>query len=271
MSTALLLKTARDSLVPLALVFLASVFFPCLMMHALSGIDIEAIQPILQTPWIAGILRALTGVDITEGINTYFIGAFAFVHPVILTLIWSYLIATATRTLSGEIDQGTVDLLLSLPLSRGRVYVTVAVWVLLAAPLLVGGLVLGIRIGEATAGLPEPVTTANLLNLALGACALHAAVAGLSLCCAAAGSRRGSIVGLIFGILLTSFLLNILAAFWPKAQAVAVVGILHYFRPFEILRDGAPRTADAIVLFTVAAVTITIGAVIFRRRDIHVT
>ena len=54
---------------------------------------------------------------------------------------------------------------------------------------------------------------------------------------------------------MTSYVLNWLAAFWPSIEWLAVAGILRYFRPFEIVREGRIETADLVVLLTIATVT----------------
>ena len=76
-------------------------------------------------------------------------------------------------------------------------------------------------------------------------------------------------VGAVFGILIASLLLNSLAAFWPRAEALSVVGILHYFRPFAIIRDGGYEARDILVLLLIAAFAWTAGAFAFTHRDIH--
>ena len=179
------------------------------------------------------------------------------------------MVTTTSRITVGEIDRGTADLLLALPISRWRIFISVNAWVLLTAPLLCGCLWLGLWIGGATADLPEPFDLWALRHVVFNACAMLWAVAGISALCSAAASRRGQAIGIIFGILVTSYLLNWLAAFWESVEWLAVAGILHYFRPFAIVRDGGIATADLVALLSIAVVTWGAGAVIFTHRDIQ--
>ena len=124
-------------------------------------------------------------------------------------------------------------------------------------------------IGDQTAGLSERMDLWELRYVVVNAAAMLWAVVGISMLFSAAGSRRGRAVGAIFALLVASFLLNSLVAFWPRAETLAVLGLLHYFRPFAIVRDGCFQITDIAVLLSVAIITWVAGGFIFSRRDIH--
>jgi hypothetical protein len=65
-----------------------------------------------------------------------------------------------------------------------------------------------------------------------------------------------------------SFLLNYLAQFWEPARRVAFLGMLRYYRPLTILRDGAWPMRDMSILVGAALVLWTIAGLIFSRRDL---
>ena len=48
--------------------------------------------------------------------------AFLWVHPTVLTLVWAHEVVCCTRTPAGEIDRGTIDFLLGLPVSRVKIF-----------------------------------------------------------------------------------------------------------------------------------------------------
>jgi len=99
--------------------------------------------------------------------------------------------------------------------------------------------------------------------------AMLLAVSCIALLISSASSRRGKAMGAAFGILLSSFLLNWLAAFWPAAERLAYLGILRYFRPFAIIKGGAMIWSDVLLLLAVAVTAWIGGGVWFVRRDIH--
>jgi hypothetical protein len=97
---------------------------------------------------------------------------------------------------------------------------------------------------------------------------LYLAVGGLAWLVSASSNRRGPAILIVFLILLASFLLNFLAQFWEVARNVSFLGILDYYRPLYILRDGRVPWSDIGVLLTVAASLWTAAGVVFSRRDV---
>ena len=224
---------------------------------------------ILQNPLIQTVIRTLLGTEISDQIGPLAFVSIAWVHPVVLTLLWAHEIMFCTRMPTQEIDRGTIDVLLGFPISRGEAYRSESVvW------LLTGIVILGIGwIGNAIGTLAlEPelrpgfdATARVLVNLF----ALYVAVGGVAFLVASGSEHRGRAVGAIFGLVLGSFFLNFLAAFWAPAQAIAFLGILHYYQPFQVIQDGSLPVRDVLALLTVGIVTWGIGGAIFARRDIR--
>lgn len=270
MNLTLFLKTARDHRT-LMLVLSGAVFvFPVAIIQAFTSMPWDMMEQFLtRMPWISNLIKSLTGADISEMISINALGSFVFVHPVILTVTWASIIAAATRVIAGEIDAGTADLVMALPLSRWQLYISVSAWPVVCCVLMVGCMWIGIWMGDRVADMDHPIDVLSLWRVALNAVVMHSAVVGIAMLCSASATRRGRSTGIVIGILVVSFLLNSLAAFWPKIESVAVFGLLHYFRPFVIVRDSRLEPWNIGVLLSVAVVTWTVGGVIFSRRDIH--
>ena len=269
MNVALFRKTAHEHRWLFVLILFTTSVFPVIFVHAFLAFPIEQTEGFLKVPLVRAMIKALTGADVMELFSINALGAFAFVHPVMLALGWACVVVSAARVIAGEIDVGTADLLLALPVSRFRAYLSVTAWVFLCCPLLAGAAWFGVWMGTVTADMPEVLDIWSLGPVAVNSAAMLIAVAGVATLISAVSSRQGRAVGVAFGILLCSFLLNWLAAFWEPAQRLAFVGILRYFRPFVILREGHLQTADVAVLLAVALITWSIGAVVFTRRDVH--
>ena len=73
-------------------------------------------------PLIKPLIAALLGVNPQSQFSTEMTQAFLWVHPTVLATIWGHEIMYCTRTPAGEIDRGTVDFLLGLPVSRWKLY-----------------------------------------------------------------------------------------------------------------------------------------------------
>lgn len=268
MSTALFRKTGREQRWSLSMTAAGSAVFPILFINAFDTFDFAHAEAFLNLPFVNTLIRALTGSDVAEVLNRQSLAAFPFIHPVILALGWTNVVAMATRSLVGEIETGTGDLLLSLPLTRWRIYASVTAWLLVACPLLACAAWCGATIGLATGDLRDTANGWSLRYIVLNETAMLLAVGGLAVLISALSVRRGRAMACAFGILLSSFLLNVLAAFWPAAERIAYAGILHYYRPYVIIREGGPNIPDLAVLVAVAVVTWTAGGIVFARRDI---
>jgi hypothetical protein len=72
----------------------------------------------------------------------------------------------------------------------------------------------------------------------------------------------------VFVIVVASFLLNYLAQFWEPAQKFAPLGMLRYYRPLFIFRDGAWPWRDIVILLGAGALLWITGGIIFARRDL---
>ena len=86
-------------------------------------------EPLLRLPFFQNIMRALLGTDLAGNFAPVVFVSFAWVHPVALVILWTHEIVLCTRFPVGEVDRGTVDVLLGWPVSRWQVYLSeTAVW-----------------------------------------------------------------------------------------------------------------------------------------------
>jgi hypothetical protein len=97
---------------------------------------------------------------------------------------------------------------------------------------------------------------------------LYTAVGGGAWLFSALSDRRGRAIGAAFVVVVASFLLNYLAQFWDPARRVSFLGVLRYYRPLAILRDGAWPLRDMSILLGAALILWSAAGVIFSRRDL---
>ncbi|MBN1846059.1 MAG: ABC transporter permease subunit [Sedimentisphaerales bacterium] len=225
----------------------------------------------LQLKIVKTFLRALMGTQIGDMLGPEMVLSLAWVHPVVLALVWGHAITLGSRLPAGEIESGTIDVLLSWPLSRPRIYLAHAL-VGLAAGTVV--LLMALTASLSAGRFVEPAfrTAPDMLGrIFVNLWCLYAAVGGVTSWIAAMSSHRSRAVGVAFGLLLASFLLNFLVQFWPPAEKIAFLSILTYYRPLQILQAGAWPLGDLLVLLGLAVIGSLAGALVFARRSICTT
>lgn len=268
MNRGILYKTLREVWVATLLFGIGVFAFEAVLAYIFPRFQEQFQAQILQMEFIRNMISALLGAELGNQLGPMTLGSIAWVHPIILALIWAHVIVFCTRLPVGEIDRGTVDVLFGLPVSRFGVYVcdtfvgVVTTLVILAFAL--GGCLFG-----NLSVVPEnrPDITALLWVLANLFC-LVLAVGGLAFLVSTMSRRRGRAVGTVFGIVLASFFLNFLVQFWEPARAFAFLGLLHYYQPLGILQGGGVPWGNMGVLAGLGVGFWILGAVVFRRRDI---
>jgi ABC-2 type transport system permease protein len=190
-----------------------------------------------------------------------------FTHGVVLTLAWAVIIATTSRVTAGEIEKGTADLLLTLPVTRGEVYFSTSLVWFLAATILSICPVIGVWLGIQLF-VEEVIDTRVYFRPALNFFFLLLAIGGISSMVSCLIDRRGLAVAVIIGILLASTVLNFIEPFIEGIGNIRFLGLLNYFRPVDVVRAGQWPVFEMVVLALIGIICWTIGLTAFCRKDI---
>lgn len=233
--------------------------------------------------------------------------AVALLHPVVVILACLWSVGRAGGAVSGEIERGTMELLLSQPVPRSRLILAHFLVDAITIPALCACVVLGTQLGLWLVG-PFDVDYASVKKLppafqifmkngpttldvsatrqwlgALNLAALMFAVTGLTMAISSIGRNRFRALGTA-GLLGTAmFILNIVGQLWTPAGYFRPLSVFFYYQPQKIwLKDqwtvdlGEAWTHDEPLLaLPVLPVLVAVGAVgylvalhIFVRRDL---
>jgi len=187
---------------------------------------------------------------------------FSMMVPLVLIAV---AVSGAAAATAGEEERGTADLLLSLPVSRGRVVVAKVLATVIAVLLVAAATLLAIAVGAplvdlevGLADLAAGVLMTALLALFFGAVALLVATVT---------GKRAVVLGTAVGLALAAFLLNALAPMadwlepWQKASP------FYWALGDNPLINGVDAPMAGLLL--VAAVAqVVLADVAYRRRDI---
>jgi len=189
---------------------------------------------------------------------------FSFFLPA-LTL--GFGIAYGGSAIGSEEDSGTLDLLLSYPISRRSVltqkFGAITVFALLVLVASTAGLLLGVVMVDSSiniVNLAAAVLNVGLLTLLFGT---------LTLALTGVGLNRGAASGISAGLAALTFLMNSLAPLADLPEVVRHITPWYYYDAVEVLQTG-PVPLNAAVLLVGIVILLVIGLVGFQRRDIAV-
>lgn len=265
---AIFLKTASDSASLLAAAALGIVAFVVLFVWAMLNLGDEVLEFASRFAFLRKVFEAGFGIQVDGEVSINILFAVCFTHAVVLALSWAAMISISTRVTVGEIEKGTADLLLTLPVTRSEVYVSTSLVWMLAAALLSVCPVVGVWIGSRIFETPESVVVIRYFRPALNFLCLLLAVGGISSVVACSLDRRGRAIAIVVAAVLSSAVLNFIEPFIEAIRPLRFLGLLNYFRPVDVFRAGTWPWMSMGVLLIIAATCWLAGLIVFSRREI---
>lgn len=190
---------------------------------------------------------------------------FGFVWPLMAIMLT---VAFAGSALSRGVEQRTVGLLLSLPVSRLHIY-----WARVLAGLT--GLIL-FTLASIVVVWPLAVQcnyeldAMQVWDMSVLGIVFGAAVLGISMLLAAWIDESGKLYGAAGGVLLAMYVGNLIAGLEPDFDVVKYASVFHYFMPGDVVSGSGLDMIAVTVLGGVTAATLLVGSLIAKRRDLSV-
>ncbi|HEX6129310.1 MAG TPA: ABC transporter permease subunit [Candidatus Limnocylindria bacterium] len=188
-------------------------------------------------------------------------------HPLAIAFVAVFAIGSPVAAIAGERERGTLEVLLSRPISRHRHYAVVALAVLVLVALVVAALVLGQLAGVWAVGVTEELEMARLPLVFANGVLLWAAFGSFSLAASVSSDRAGPALGLSLGYLLLNYFFEILGSLWDAAEWTQDYSLFHHFQPGELL-SGEADPLDFAILAAAMVVPIAWALVVYPRRDL---
>jgi ABC-2 type transport system permease protein len=219
------------------------------------------------------LLKLAPNLQAGFGLEDYL--AFTWLHPLFIGLGAVFVVSRASDGLTGEIERGSIYLLLSRPIPRWTFVLGKALEMLFGAGVISLGGLLGLLLGVQAlpltlpAGsqvLATPLPLANYGLVALMAWLIFAALGGGAFFIAACFSRTALSAGLGTAWTLVSFVLDVIPFF--AASALAWLNPWHHYFPQAIVAGEAIDPHGVTVLLGWALGGIAAAAWLFSRRDL---
>jgi ABC-2 type transport system permease protein len=207
---------------------------------------------------------------IAFGIEGNFADPGVFLSGYVFNFLWPLIaaigaIALATRVAT-DADRGFLDIVLSTRLPRVRHLLGSIATQIVGIAALALTMVVSILVGDL---LIEPnFPTDRVLVAALHAFAFGVAVAGPATLLAVLLLDRGRAAGLVAGVLVIMYLLNVVAALAPDVDWLASVSAFHYFDVKGLIGKGVYPVADSLLLGGIGVACWALALAAFQRRDL---
>ena len=193
--------------------------------------------------------------------------AFAFQHPAVTVPCLACMIVLGTIP-AAEREATLLDLLLARPVRRGEYIAAVVITQTLVAVLLSLGLLIGVTIGLAMVDVPDEFPWTRYILCAAAFAPLLLASGGITLLFAAGARRRGPAVVRAVSLILTLFVIEVLADLWAPFATIRVISPFHYYKPIAIAVIPELPVWHPLLLLAVFGVTSFLAYVRFSRRDV---
>lgn len=241
--------------------------FQILICAIVGNTDIEgAMQEISRSlpPFIQKIITE----ELALGIGSRGLIVFAWNHPVVHAMLAAVMIMLASRAIAGEIEDGTLELILSQPLSRPAYLTTQIIFALFVLFGLISIMLVGVKLGLLRFGLQRVLSWPTFLPVALNLLSLELAIYGVTLFLSSLQREAGRVVTITLLFVLLSYLLQAVVRLWPAIQFLQRFTIFEYYSPQRMVLNESISWWNIAVLLTVSFATGGAGWWKFMRRDI---
>ena len=188
-------------------------------------------------------------------------------HPIAIAMLSVFAVGATSTAVAGERQRGTLEVLLSRPVSRVTAYLTVLIGLLLVVGTVLAALIGGFLAGAAMQGVLDELPLEQIPLMWLNGFLLWGAFATFGLAASVTFDRPGPAVGLTLAYLLVNYFFEILGSLWQDAAWTQEYSLFHHFQPADIL-DAAAEPMDLVILAIAFVAPIVYALVVFPRRDL---
>jgi ABC-2 type transport system permease protein len=240
-----------------------------LMQISVSGIvhDNEKVKTLLSfLDVLPSIVKAALGGEMLRLGNTAGLIAIGYNHPFVLFLYMLFAVGTPTGLLAGEVQRGTMELILSRSTTKVQVYACAGLLTLVGMFALVLVMFLGTVASVHIFPFRDRVPLDIFFRLAINGGLLASTFGAFALLCAGTFARLYAAVGAAVAFLVANYFVAVVSNWWPRMAFLQRVTLFYLVDGSDLWQGWPLRNMALLAAILVAAATL--GAVIWQRRDL---
>ena len=188
-------------------------------------------------------------------------------HPLAIAFVGIFAVGSTVSSVAGERESGTLEVLLSRPISRQTLYVTLAAAVATLIAIVLVALLGGQLIGVLIQGVTDELDLGLMPLVFLNGLMLWAAFGAFGLAASVSFDRHAPALGLTIAYLLVNYFLEILGSLWRDVAWSQQYSLFHHFNPGKIL-TGDADPIDFLILAVAIVIPVVYALIVFPRRDL---
>ncbi|MCF7974872.1 MAG: ABC transporter permease [Phycisphaerae bacterium] len=237
----------------------------CTIVH-----DDNRVQAFLQLlKFLPPFIKSMLGGETLQAGNISGLIAIGYNHPLVMILYMLYAVGVPTSLLAGEVQRGTMELILSRQTTKTQVYTCVGLITVIGMFAMVLVMFLGTTAGTHMYTFKQDVPLDDFFKIAINGGLMASAVGGIALL-AAACFRRPVAVSVTVTYLVLMYFTSFVSEWWPRLAFLSPATLFHYINGFDIFVKHVWPVRDMAVLVTVMIAATVLGGIVWQRRDLSV-
>ena len=190
-----------------------------------------------------------------------------FIHPISIALYGMLSAGLTVGAISGERQRGTLELLLSKPIGRRVLFLTVLFEGWIGSALVSLAYAAGTVLGAQIAGVANELPFEYLPALWAYGTLFWGAFATIGAAASGSFDRTAQPMAIVVAFIMANYIVEVIGGFWDVVEPYQYLSLFHHFVPRDLL--AGTNDAAAAALFAVIALFAAVwGLIVFPRRDL---
>jgi len=246
-------KSIRDHLILIIFAFFFVGLFQYLILTLVIKLDILTLARsfMQRLPMQA---QQLFSDQFLAGFTIQGAAAFGFNHPLVLTMLVIVAIQLPSRHIAGEIESGTLELLLSQPVPRSLIFYGSWLTSVISLFIIITGSVAGTFMGYILYEQARVIPIKMILLIAFNLWLLMISISSIALFSSVWNHESGRAALQTGGLILLFYFLNYIVSLWPAIDYLRFFTLFNYNQPQTIMASREFPATNALILAAVVLV-----------------